>query len=177
MIFCSVQDAVILLTLFKYLSSSIVSLLSRTSIDGSIFFTCTTCIVYQYFKELAAFVLKAGAKVKALFLTTKLFRKFFLFFLFTHFSDSLCERERMYKRKTKAVFFANRTAKIRTLFIILQNFLEVFFVLFFKRNLAFSLCQFCKAFFSWKAGAKVRPFGIQSKYIKLFFRSFFERIC
>ena len=140
-----------------------------------LFFTCTTCIVYQYFKELAAFVLKAGAKVKALFLTTKLFRKFF--FLFTHFSGSLCERERMYKRKTKAVFFANRTAKIRTLFIILQNFLEVFFVLFFKRNLAFSLCQFCKAFFSWKAGTKVRPFGIQSKYIKLFFRSFFERIC
>ena len=141
------------------------------------FFTCTTCIVYQYFKELAAFVLKAGAKVKALFLTTKLFRKFFLFFLFTHFSGSLCERERMYKRKTKTVFFANRTAKIRTLFIILQNFSEVFFVLFFKCNLAFSLCQFCKAFFSWKAGAKVRPFRIQSKYIKLFFRSFFERIC
>ena len=177
MISCSVQDAVNLLTLFKYLSSSIVSLLSRTSIDGSIFFTCTTCIVYQYFKELAAFVSKAGAKIKALFLTTKLFRKFFLVFLFTHFSGSLCEREKMYKRKTKAVFFANRTAKIRTLFIILQNFLEVFFVLFFKRNLAFSLCQFCKAFFSWKAGAKVHPFGIQSKYIKIFFRSFFERIC
>ena len=131
MIFCSVQDAVNLLTLFKYLLSSIVSLLSRTSIDGSIFFTCTTCIVYQYFKELAAFVSKAGAKVKALFLTTKLFRKFFfIFFLFTHFSGSLCERERMYKRKTKAVFFANRTAKIRTLFIILQNFSEVF--LFFS---------------------------------------------
>ena len=177
MIFCSVQDAVNLLTLFKYLSSSIVSLLSRTSIDGSIFFTCTTCIAYQYFKELAAFVSKADAKVKALFLTTKLFRKFFLFFLFTHFSGSLCERERMYKRKTKAVFFANRTAKIRTLFIILQNFSEVFFVLFFKRNFAFSLCQFCKAFFSWKAGAKVHPFSIQSKYIKLFFLSFFERIC
>ena len=156
-------------------SSNIAAL--KTSIDGSIFFTCTTCIVYQYFKELAAFVSKAGAKVKALFLTTKLFRKFFLFFLFTHFSGSLCERERMYKRKTKAVFFANRTAKIRTLFIILQNFSEVFFVLFFKRNFAFSLCQFCKAFFSWKAGAKVRPFRIQSKYIKLFFRSFFERIC
>ena len=39
-----------------------------------LFFTCTTCIVYQYFKEIAAFVSKAGAKVKALFLTTKLFR-------------------------------------------------------------------------------------------------------
>ena len=59
-------------------SSNIAAL--ETSIDGSIFFTCTTCIVYQYFKELAAFVSKAGAKVKALFLTTKLFRKFFLFF-------------------------------------------------------------------------------------------------
>ena len=106
-------------------SSNIAAL--KTSIDGSIFFTCTTCIVYQYFKELAAFVSKAGAKVKALFLTTKLFRKFFfIFFLFTHFSDSLCERERMYKRKTKTVFFANRTAKIRTLFIIIQTFSEVF---------------------------------------------------
>ncbi|MDC2432274.1 hypothetical protein PO143_25045, partial [Bacteroides ovatus] len=44
-----------------------------------LFFTCTTCIVYQYFKELVAFALKAGAKVRALFLTTKLFRKFFSF--------------------------------------------------------------------------------------------------
>ena len=78
MIICSVQDAVILLTLFKYLLALIVSLLHKTSIDGSIF-TCTTCIVYQYFKELVAFVLKAGAKVRALFLTTKLFRKFFSF--------------------------------------------------------------------------------------------------
>ena len=64
-------------------SSNIAAL--ETSIDGSIFFTCTTCIVYQYFKELVAFVLKAGAKVRALFLTTKLFRKFFLVFLFTRF--------------------------------------------------------------------------------------------
>ncbi|MBV3660809.1 MULTISPECIES: hypothetical protein, partial [unclassified Bacteroides] len=51
------------------------------------FFTCTTCIVYQYFKELVAFVLKAGAKVRALFLTTKLFRKFF--FSLSFYSISL----------------------------------------------------------------------------------------
>ena len=121
---CSGRRKFIDLIQIPIVSSNIAVL--ETSIDGSIFFTCTTCIVYQYFKELAAFVLKAGAKVKALFLTTKLFRKFFLFFLFTHFSGSLCERERMYKRKTKAVFFANRAAKIRTLFIILQNFSEVF---------------------------------------------------
>ena len=54
-----------------------------------LFFSCTTCIVYQYFKELVAFVLKAGAKVRALFLTTKLFRKFFLVFLFTLVSLAL----------------------------------------------------------------------------------------
>ena len=89
MTFCSVQDAVNLLTLFKYLLVLTVSLLNKTSIDGSIFFTCTTCIVYQYFKELVAFVLKAGAKVRALFLTTKLFRKFFLVFLFTLVSLAL----------------------------------------------------------------------------------------
>ena len=139
-----------------------------------LFFTCTTCIVYQYFKELAAFVLKAGAKVKALFLTTKLFRKFFLF---THFSGSLCERERMYKRKNKGRFLCESDCKDKNFIYYTPKLFGSFFVLFFKRNLAFSLCQFCKAFFSWKAGAKVRPFGIQSKYIKLFFRSFFERIC
>ena len=77
------------MTLFKYLLVLSVSLLHKTSIDGSIFFTCTTCIVYQYFKELVAFVLKAGAKVRALFLTTKLFRKFFLVFLFTLVSLAL----------------------------------------------------------------------------------------
>ena len=157
MIFCSVQDTVNLLTLFKYLLSSIVSLLSRTSIDGSIFFTCTTCIVYQYFKELAAFVLKAGAKVKALFLTTKLFRKFFLFFLFTHFSGSLCEREKMYKRKTKTVFFANRTAKIRTLFIIIQNFSEVF--LFFSLS-AISLFHYVNSARLSSLGKRVQKYTL-----------------
>ena len=143
-----------------------------------LFFTCTTCIVYQYFKELVAFVSKAGAKVSALFLTAKLFRKFFSFFLFTHFSGSLCERERMYKRKeTKDAFFTNRTAKIRTLFYILQNFFEVFLFLCWRPRRAFSLSQSYKAFFSWKAGAKVGPFHIYSKYIRIFFRSFFEGFC
>ena len=143
-----------------------------------LFFTCTTCIVYQYFKELVAFVSKAGAKVSALFLTAKLFRKFFSFFLFTHFSGSLCERERMYKRKeTKDAFFTNRTAKIRTLFYIFQNFFEVFLFLCWRPRRAFSLSQSYKAFFSWKAGAKVGPFHIYSKYIRIFFRSFFEGFC
>ena len=176
MIFCSVQDAVNLLTLFKYLSF-LRTLLLWKQVLTVLFFTCTTCIVYQYFKELAAFVSKAGAKVKALFLTTKLFRNFFYFFLFTHFSGSLCERERMYKRKNKGRFLCESDCKDKNFIYYTPKLFGSFFVLFFKCNLAFSLCQFCKAFFSWKAGAKVHPFSIQSKYIKLFFRSFFERIC
>ena len=59
-----------------------------------LFFSCTTCIVYQYFKEHLAFVLKAGAKVRGFILTTKYFRKFFSFFFFYRFSGSLSERER-----------------------------------------------------------------------------------
>jgi len=135
-----------------------------------LFFTCTTCIVYQYFKELAAFVLKAGAKVKALFLTTKLFRKFFLFFLFTHFSGSLCERERMYKRKTKAVFFANRTAKIRTLFIIFQNFSEVF--LFFSLS-AISLFHYVNSARLSSLGKRVQKYAL-FVYNPNILNSFFE---
>ena len=80
---CSGRRKFIDLIQIPIVSSNIAAL--ETSIDGSIFFTCTTCIVYQYFKELVSFVLKADAKVRALFLTTKLFRKFFLVFLFTRF--------------------------------------------------------------------------------------------
>ena len=136
-----------------------------------LFFTCTTCIVYQYFKELVAFALKAGAKVRALFLTTKLFRKFFLFFLFTHFSGSLCERERMYKRKkTKTVFFANRTAKIRTLFIILQNFSEVF--LFFSLS-AISLFHYVNSARLSSLGKRVQKYTLLV-YNPNILNSFFE---
>ena len=84
---CSGRRKFIDLIQIPIVSSNIAAL--KTSIDGSIFFTCTTCIVYQYFKELAAFVSKADAKVKALFLTTKLFRKFFLFFFFLLISQAL----------------------------------------------------------------------------------------
>ena len=176
MISCSVQDAVNLLTLFKYLSSSIVSLLSRTSIDGSIFY-----LYYLYclsiFQRTCCFRFKSGCKGKGFIFNYQTFSEVFLFFLFTHFSGSLCERERMYKRKNKGRFLCESDCKDKNFIYYTPKLFGSFFVLFFKRNLAFSLCQFCKAFFSWKAGAKVRPFRIQSKYIKLFFRSFFERIC
>ena len=79
MTFCSVQDAVNLLTLFKYLLVLIVSLLNKTSIDGSIFLLVLLVLFINISKNLLLSFLKAGAKVRALFLTTKLFRKFFSF--------------------------------------------------------------------------------------------------
>ena len=141
------------------------------------FFTCTTCIVYQYFKELAAFVSKAGAKVKALFLTTKLFRKFFFIFSFYSFLRLSMRKGKNVLKKNKGRFLCESDCKDKNFIYYPPKLFGSFFVLFFKHNFAFSLCQFCKAFFSWKAGAKVHPFSIQSKYIKLFFLSFFERIC
>ena len=95
------------------------------------FFTCTTCIVYQYFKELVAFVLKAGAKVRALFLTTKLFRKFFFSFSFyAGFSGSLCERERRYERITLANFLCESDCKDKNFSYYNPNFFGSF--LFFS---------------------------------------------
>ena len=74
---CSVQDAVQFIDFINTLRLTHINIY-KTSIDGSIF-SCTTCIVYQYFKEHLAFVLKAGAKVRGFILTTKCFRKFFCF--------------------------------------------------------------------------------------------------
>ena len=122
------------------------------------FFTCTTCIVYQYFKELAAFVLKAGAKVNALFLTTKLFRKFFLFFLFTHFSGSLCERERMYKRKNKGRFLCESDCKDKNFIYYPPKLFGSIFVLFFKCNLAFFTMSILQGFLLLESGCKSTPF-------------------
>ena len=57
-----------------------------------LFFSCTTCIVYQYFKELAAFVLKAGAKVRTLFHIFQMFSE--VFFSFCFFKGGIPERNK-----------------------------------------------------------------------------------
>ena len=126
---CSGRRKFIDLIQIPIVSSNIAAL--ETSIDGSIFFTCTTCIVYQYFKELVAFVLKAGAKIRALFLTTKLFRKFFFSFSFyAGFSGSLCERERRYERITLANFLCESDCKDKNFSYYNPNFFGSF--LFFS---------------------------------------------
>ena len=102
----------------------------RTSIDGSIF-SCTTCIVYQYFKELGCFRFKSGCKGKGFYFNCQTFSEvFFLNFSFYIVSQALLRKGKKVKKKNKPRFFANRTAKIRTLFNNIQNFPEVFLFLF-----------------------------------------------
>ena len=54
-----------------------------------------------------------------------------------------------------------------------QTFSELF-CFYHQAALRFVTKSFVKAFFSWKAGAKVHPFDICSKYILLFFLIIFE---
>ena len=75
---CSVQDAVQFIDFINTLRLMHITIYIRQVLTV-LFFSCTTCIVYQYFKEHLAFVLKAGAKVRGFILTTKCFRKFFRF--------------------------------------------------------------------------------------------------
>ena len=67
--------------------------------------SCTTCIVYQYFKELVAFVLKAGAKVRTLKHNFQMFRKFFFTFLFQGRSSERNLWQRREKWKLTAPFY------------------------------------------------------------------------
>ena len=119
---CSGRRKFIDLIQIPIVSSNIAAL--ETSIDGSIFFTCTTCIVYQYFKELVAFVLKAGAKVRALFLTTKLFRKFFVLFFKWDSTFSLSQF-------VKTFFSWKAGAKVRP-FGIHSKYIKLFFLIIFE---------------------------------------------
>ena len=166
--FCSVQDAVQFIDFINTLRLMHITIYIRQVLTV-LFFSCTTCIVYQYFKELAAFVLKAGAKVRGFILTTKCFRKFFFAFLFLSFLRLSQRKGKKVKKKNKTPFLCESDCKDKNFQLYLPNFIGSFFVLMVKQYCAFTLSQFNKAFFSWKAGAKVRPFQIYSKLKSLFF--------
>ena len=170
MIFCSVQDAVNLLTLFKYLLSSIVSLLSRTSIDGSIFY-----LYYLYclsiFQRTCCFRFKSGCKGKGFIFNYQTFSEvFFSFFLFTHFSGSLCERERMYKRKNKGRFLCESDCKDKNFIYYPPKLSEVF--LFFSLS-AISLFHYVNSARLSSLGKRVQKYTLLV-YNPNILNSFFE---
>ena len=96
-----------------------------------LFFSCTTCIVYQYFKELVAFVFKSGCKGKGFIFNHQTFSEvFFSFFFLLDFSGSLCERERRYERITLANFLCESDCKDKNFIYYNPNFFGSF--LFFS---------------------------------------------
>ena len=127
------------------------------------------------FQRTCRFRFKSGCKGKRFIFNRQTFSEvFFSFFLFTHFSGSLCERERMYKRKeTKDAFFTNRTAKIRTLFYILQNFFEVFLFLMLKTKTRFLTKSILQGFLLLESGCKSRPFSHILQIYQDLFSKFF----
>ena len=129
------------------------------------------------FQRTCCFRFKSGCKGKGFIFNYQTFSEVFFIFSFYSFLRLSMRKGKNVLKKNKGRFLCESDCKDKNFIYYTPKLFGSIFVLFFKRNLAFSLCQFCKAFFSWKAGAKVRPFRIQSKYIKLFFRSFFERIC
>ena len=99
------------MTLFKYLLVLIVSLLNKTSIDGSIFY-----LYYLYclsiFQRTCCFRFKSGCKDKGFIFNYQTFSEvFFNFSFYAGFSGSLCERERRYERITLANFLCESDCK------------------------------------------------------------------
>ena len=123
-----------------------------------LFFTCTTCIVYQYFKELAAFVLKAGAKVKALFLTTKLFSEVFFIFSFYSFLRLSMRKGKNVLKKNKGRFLYESDCKDKN-FIYYPPKLFGSFFLFFSLS-AISLFHYVNSARLSSLGKRVQKYTL-----------------
>ena len=124
--FCSVQDAVQFIDFINTLRLTHITIYIRQVLTV-LFFSCTTCIVYQYFKEHLAFVLKAGAKVRGFILTTKCFRKFFFAFLFLSFLRLSQRKGKKVKKKNKTPFLCESDCKDKNFQLYLPNFIGSFF--------------------------------------------------
>ena len=126
------------------------------------------------FQRTCRFRFKSGCKGKRFIFNYQTFSEVFFIFSFLLISQTLLRKgKNNHKRKSKTALFANRTAKIKTFIYMFQTFSELF-CFYHQAALRFVTKSFVKAFFSWKAGAKVHPFHICSKYILLFFLIIFE---
>ena len=90
-------------------SSNIAAL--ETSIDGSIFLLVLLVLFINISKNLLLSFQKRGAKVKALFLTTKLFRKFFFIFSFYSFLRLSMRKGKNVLKKNKGRFLCESDCK------------------------------------------------------------------
>ena len=93
-----------------------------------LFFNLYYLYCLSIFQRTCRFRFKSGCKGKRFYFNYQTFSEvFFCFFFLNSFLRLSCERERIIKKEgLKTVFFAIRTAKIRTFISIIQTFLEVF---------------------------------------------------
>ena len=86
---------------------------------------------------------------------------FFSFFLLALSKALLAKgKEGTNKKKLFKPFLCELDGKDKNFITLLPKLLRSFFCSLFKPHYAFASCQVTKAFFSWKAGAKVGPFKI-----------------
>ena len=133
MIFCSVQDAVNLLTLFKYLSF-LRTLLLWKQVLTVLFFYLYYLYCLSIFQRTCCFRFKSGCKGKGFIFNYQTFSEvFFNFSFYAGFSGSLCERERRYERITLANFLCESDCKDKNFIYYNPNFFGSF--LFFSLSI------------------------------------------
>ena len=69
-----------------------------------LFFSCTTCIVYQYFKEHACFRFKSGCKGKRFYFNHQMFSEVFFRFSFSIVSQALLAKGKEGKEEKQNAF-------------------------------------------------------------------------
>ena len=166
--FCSVQDAVQFIDFINTLRLMHITIYIRQVLTVLFFF-----LYYLYclsiFQRTCCFRFKSGCKGKRFYFNHQMFSEVFFAFLFLSFLRLSQRKGKKVKKKNKTTFLCESDCKDKNFQLYLPNFIGSFFVLMVKQYCAFTLSQFNKAFFSWKAGAKVRPFQIYSKLKSLFF--------
>ena len=166
--FCSVQDAVQFIDFINTLRLMHINIYIRQVLTVLFFF-----LYYLYclsiFQRTCCFRFKSGCKGKRFYFNYQMFSEVFFAFLFLSFLRLSQRKGKKVKKKNKTPFLCESDCKDKNFQLYLPNFIGSFFVLMVKQYCAFTLSQFNKAFFSWKAGAKVRPFQICSKLKSLFF--------
>ena len=109
------------------------------------------------FQRTCCFRFKSGCKGKGFIFNYQTFSEVFLFFLFTHFSDSLCERERRYERITLANFLCESDCKDKNFIYYNPNFFGSF--LFFSLS-AISLFHYVNSARLSSLGKRVQKYAL-----------------
>ena len=166
--FCSVQDAVQFIDFINTLRPTHINIYIRQVLTV-LFFYLYYLYCLSIFQRTCCFRFKSGCKGKRFYFNYQMFSEVFFAFLFLSFLRLSQRKGKKVKKKNKTTFLCESDCKDKNFQLYLPNFIGSFFVLMVKQYCAFTLSQFNKAFFSWKAGAKVRPFQICSKLKSLFF--------